>query len=336
MRRRAALFSLGSHLDRPTTPTTMDDDQDQSPTLEDLANALNGDEGQAQDAPGSTEGADDSQAEGATEAESDLEGEQEAAADDEGQATQAPADDAVISWTTAGGEALEAPLSELKAGYLRQSDYTQKTQALAEERKQASEQVAKQYQQVQEFAREQAQLMNMQEQLALFAKADWNALYEQDPTEAGRLQAQWRQLEARAQDTARSFQAKVQQREAEQATQFQQRTQEALQTMQRDIPGFGAEHLKAMQETGIAHGFTDAELSQVADARTLKVLHEAAQWRALQAKKPETKQKVQAAPPKASKPGAASVPQSKREAAWKQLNARRDVDSLAALIAASE
>lgn len=312
--------------------------EDEITTVDDLAAALSDEEGQATEAPESEQTGEQTQVEADHEAqaqEGDESEEAEAAADEAGQA-QAPADDVVVKWKAADGSDIEAPISELKAGYLRHADYTQKAQQLGEERKRASEQVAQQFQKVQEFAREQAQLMNMQEQLALYAKADWNALYQQDPIEAGRLQAQWRQLEANAADTARSFQAKVQQREAEQAAQFQQRTQEALQTMQRDIPGFGAEHLRAMQETGIAHGFTDAELSQVADARTLKVLHEAAQWRALQAKKPETQQKVQAAPPKASKPGAASVPQSKREAAWKQLNARRDVDSLAALIAASE
>lgn len=315
---------------------------DQITTVEGLAAAL-GDtsEGQAQEAPNAEQSAAAPQADGNPPADAEQEVEQangdaEAAAQDAGQAQEAPADDVVVKWKAADGSDIEAPISELKAGYLRHADYTQKTQQLAEERKQAAAQIAQQFQQAQEFAKEQAQLMNIQERLNLFAKADWNALYQQDAAEAGRLQAQWMQLQEQGRAMSQSYQAKLQQREAERAQQFQRASQEALQTLQRDIPGFGVEHLKAMREAGVAHGFSDEELAQVADARTLKVLHEAAQWRALQAQKSVVQKKVQAAPPKATKPGATGVPPSKSEAAWKQLNARRDVDSLAAFLAASE
>ena len=316
-------------------------DDDQITTVDDLAAALQASEGQADKAPDAAQGDAANQGEANPPAETPqdaapAEGADDAAADDAGQAAQAPADDAVIRWKAADGSDIEATVSELKAGHLRHADYTQKTQQLAEERKQAAAQIAQQFQQAQEFAKEQAQLMNIQERLNLFAKADWNDLYQQDAAEAGRLQAQWMQLQEQGRAMSQSYQAKLQQREAERAQQFRRASQEALQTLQRDIPGFGAEQLKAMREAGAAHGFSDEELAQVADARTLKVLHEAAQWRALQAQKSVVQKKVQAAPPKATKPGATGVPPSKSEAAWKQLNARRDVDSLAAFLAASE
>lgn len=305
-------------------------------TVEDLAAAIES-SGQATEAP-ETDAEQEEHPQAAAESpkeEADDTSEETEDTEDAGQA-DAPADDVVVKWKGADGAEIEAPIAELKAGYLRHADYTQKTQQLGEERKQAAEQVAQQLQKVQTFAHEQAQLINLQEQLALYQKADWNALYQQDPAEAGRLQAQWRQTEAKAQEVARSYQLKAQQFEADRVAEFQKRTQEARQALEREIPGFGQEQLKAMRETGRAHGFTDAELAQVADARTLKVLHEAAQWRALQAQKPVVQKKVQAAPTKATKPGAAGIPPSKRETAWKQLGARRDVDSLAAFLAASE
>jgi hypothetical protein len=91
----------------------------------------------------------------------------------------------------------------------------------------------------------------------------------------------------------------------------------------------------AMRHTGLAHGFTEAELSQVSDARTLKVLHEAAQWRALQAK---TRRPATSAGSTAQglQAWCCRRSSSKIDAAWKQLNARRDVNSLAALLAAQE
>jgi hypothetical protein len=316
-------------------------EDDQITTVEDLAAALDDSEGQATEAPGAEHEGAQAESQGnpeagaeqiADEAESDA----EAAEDDAGQATEAPADDWVIKWKAHDGSDIEAPISELKQGYLRHADYTQKAQQLGEERKQASEQVAQQMQQVQQMTHEQARLMGLADELATYARADWAALFQQDPVQASQLQAQWKQTEVQAQQLAQGLLLKSQQLQLQACERHQQASFEALTRLQAEIPGFGDGHLKAMRDTGLAHGFTDEELSQVADARTLKVLHEAAQWRALQAKKPAAQRKVQAAPPRASKPGAAGVPPSKSEAAWKQMTARRDVDSLAAFLAASE
>ena len=222
-------------------------ENDEITTLDGLAAALDADEGQAQapEADG-TQAAE--QDESTHEAEAP-EGE-EAATDDTGQAPAAPADDVVVKWTTSGGEAIEAPLAELKSGYLRQQDYTHKTQALAEERKQAETAVAQQFQQAQQLTRDHAKLMQLQEDLGAYQKADWNALYAQDPAEAGRLQAQWRQAEAQARELAGGIQSASQQLQQTQAQRVQQATQEAMQALQREIPGFGAETVKAARETG--------------------------------------------------------------------------------------
>ena len=308
-------------------------ENDEITTLDGLAAALDADEGQAQapEADGTQAAEQDESTNEADAPEGD-----EAATDDTGQAPAAPADDVVVKWTTSGGEAIEAPLAELKSGYLRQQDYTHKTQALAEERKQAETAVAQQFQQAQQLTRDHAKLMQLQEDLSAYQKADWNALYAQDPTEAGRLQAQWRQAEAQARELAGGIQSASQQLQQTQAQRVQQATQEAMQALQREIPGFGAETVKAARETALAHGFSEAELAGITDARTFKVLHEAAQWRALQAQKPAIQNKVAAVPPKATKPGSATQPSTRKEVAFKQMQSKRDVNSLAAFLAASE
>ena len=307
-------------------------DEQEITTLDGLAAALDADEGQAQ-APEADAADAVEQDESAHEADAP-EGD-EAATEDAGQAT-APADDVVVKWTTSSGDAIEAPLAELKSGYLRQQDYTHKTQALAEERKQAEAAVAQQFQQAQQLTRDHAKLLSLQEDLSAYQKADWNALYEQNPVEAGRLQAQWRQAEAQAREIAIGIQSASQQLQQTQAQRVQQATQEAMQALQRDIPGFGQETIKAAREVALAHGFSEAELAGITDARTFKVLHEAAQWRALQAKKPAVQNKVAAAPPKATKPGNAVQPSTRKEVAFKQMQSKRDVNSLAAFLAASE
>jgi hypothetical protein len=310
-------------------------DEDQITSVDDLAASLDAEEGQAQDAPNTDDQqvAND-QGEGTHETDLPAEGD-EAAAKDAGQA-QAPADDVVVKWATASGETIEAPLAELKSGYLRQQDYTQKTQQLADERKQASEAVAQQFQQAQQLTREQAKLMTLHDQLTEFQKADWTSMYAQDPQEAGRLQAIYQQRQHEAQQLAQSIHAKSQQHQQLQSQQLQEATAKAFAVLQRDIQGFGEQHVKAARDTALAHGYTDAELNGITDPRVFKVLNEAAQWRALQAKKPAVQNRVQATPPKASKPGVASTLTSKAETAWKQMQARGDVNSLAAFIQASE
>ncbi|WP_272970444.1 hypothetical protein [Comamonas terrigena] len=316
-------------------------DDDQISTVDDLAAALDADEGQATGAPDADQQGAGHQNDGDPLAYGELEAEQaegdpDAAAQEAGQATEAPADDLVVKWSAPDGTEIAAPIAELKAGYLRHADYTQKAQQLGEERRQAAEQLSMQLQQAQQLTRDQAMLMALSDQLAMYQKADWNALFQHDPAEASRLQALWRQTEGQANQLTHGLQLAAQQQQQLQAQRHLQASEEALTVLQTAIPGFGKPHLAAMRETGLAHGFTEAELSQVSDARTLKVLHEAAQWRALQAKKPGVQQQVRAAPPRAAKPGAAGVPPSKIDAAWKQLNARRDVNSLAALLAAQE
>jgi hypothetical protein len=312
-------------------------------TIEGLAAALQPADGQAKapetesTKPAATEAEHEAQA-----PEAEAEGEQpEAEAEGaEGEATpeaetaQAPADEVVVKWKAGDGSEIEAPISELKSGYMRHADYTQKTQALAEERKQAAADIAKQYESAGQFVKEQAALVNVQTQLNAFARADWNALYAQNPAEAGRLQAQWKQLEEHGKALAADYQQKMQARQAQTAQEFQQRSQEALAELQREIPGFGDANLKTMREYGLKRGFSDAELTQVNDARMLKVLNDAAQWQALQSGKSMVQKKVQAAPPKTTKPGASAATKSAREKAWQHMQKARDLDSLAAVIAA--
>ncbi len=83
-------------------------------------------------------------------------------------------------------------------------------------------------------------------------------------------------------------------------------------------------------------GFAPEELAQVSDKRHMEVLWKASQWDALQAKKPDALAKVRQAPPKTTKPGNSAPPPTAVERAQKQLKARPDARSFAALLAATD
>ena len=111
--------------------------------------------------------------------------------DTEGDEAEEPEETSDRYTVKVNGEEIEVTLDELLHGYSRQSDYTRKSQELAERRK-ATEALE------QEIAAEREQyaelLPRMREQLQqqLQAEPDWDKLYEQNPVEAVRLERKWR------------------------------------------------------------------------------------------------------------------------------------------------
>ena len=83
------------------------------------------------------------------------------------------------------GEELEVSIEELRNGYQRQADYTRKSQALAEQRKE-TENIQSERQQLEQERQMYANgLQLLQEQqndkLSEFESVDWNSLKEEDP-----------------------------------------------------------------------------------------------------------------------------------------------------------
>lgn len=193
---------------------------------------------------------------------------------------------------------LKAHLDELKAGNLRNEDYTQKTQSVAEQRRafEAERQAfAEQQQLAAQHIEKVAEIKAIDRQLAQYQKLDWNALVDADPVNAMKLDRQMRELqEQRGQSVAAIEQAQARSsHESQQAT--ARRIQEARETLSKDIQGYGTpEVMKALSETAKAFGYRPEELANVNDPRAVKLLYEASQYRKLMAKaktaeKPEVK-----------------------------------------------
>ncbi len=89
----------------------------------------------------------------------------------------------------------EKTVEELKSGYLRQQDYTRKTQALSEEKKAFAEQLAAVDQERAQYA-EALPMLAQQIQQSVEQEPDWDTLYDTDPALAAKAERQWRkQLE---------------------------------------------------------------------------------------------------------------------------------------------
>ena len=177
----------------------------------------------------------------------------------------------------------------LKEAFLRQADYTTKTQTLAEERRGLEaerQQLAAQQQFQQQHIKDVAKVMSIDERLEQFRQIDWNAAMDADPVGAMKLDRQMRELQQQRTQVVQSIE-QTQARtsyESQQAT--ARRNAEAAQELAREIKGFGTpEVTKALKDTGKAFGYKPEELDSVSDPRAVRLLHEAYLYRKLVAEK---------------------------------------------------
>ena len=211
------------------------------------------------------------------------------------------------------GKPVEVPLSELIAGYSRQSDYTRKTMALSEERKAFEAERAGFKDEItslagvrEEYGKRLAALDEALAEVTGSKEPDWDALKD-DPVAYAKAFTDW-QLQARRQDAIRAERERVQQ---EQAAQQQQQRDEFIRAQQAKVldlfPDWKDQaKAKAAHDAILAYateaGFTPDELGQVYDARLVKLLHDAAQFRAIS-------DTVKKAPPPIKKAAVAPPPQ---------------------------
>lgn len=115
--------------------------------------------------------------------------------------------------------------------------------------------------------------------------------------------------------------------------------QEQRQVLERDIPDFadaekGKQMMSDLRATGERYGFSEQELSQIVDARTVKVLHDAMQFQKLQAGKDKVKAKAKKARPvtKPKAPRKVNADAKRRENLRKQLKETGSVDAAVQLL----
>lgn len=166
----------------------------------------------------------------------------------------------------------------LKPALMMNADYTRKTQEVAEQRK-AVETARQQFEESQriqqEVFAETAGVYAIDEQIKQFEQVDWTALTNDDPVKAQQLFFQFSQLKDRRNALSQQITAKQQKIQLETQQSLAKQIQETNEILQRDIPNWSPEYGKKLTEYGKTHGFTAEELSQVTDARVVKLFHAA-------------------------------------------------------------
>lgn len=219
------------------------------------------------------------------------------------------------------GEEVEVPLEELLKGYSRTADYTRKTQAIAEARRQAEAEAAAAREERQRYAQTlealDAQLRSLQP-----PEIDWNRLYQENPVEWVRQREiqRTRQEQAAWLESQRNALAQKQaaEEQLEQAKTLEAERGKLLEVLPdwRDPEKARAEKAKIVTYATERLGFSVDEISDIYDARAVVALRKAMMFDELMSKRDQIRPKImqKARPMKA---GAASSPQASKVTASK-------------------
>ena len=207
------------------------------------------------------------------------------------------------------GQEFDVTLDELRNGYQRDADYRQKTEELSYQRKQFQSESEKQRLDYSQKLNELNQSLSIAQQdlNAEINSADLDKLYDEDPTEAARVE---RKLKKKQDALNQS----LQKAQAEQKQQFETFLQDQQRKLVSKMPEFSdpakASSLKAnMKNTLNNYGFNDQEVAQVYDHRIVMLVNDAMKYRSMQNSKPNLAKKIS----KPSKVFSSGVKQGKAE-----------------------
>lgn len=225
-----------------------------------------------------------------------------------------------------GNEELEVDLDELIKGYSRTSDYTKKTQTLAEQRK-AIEAERTRIDEAAKLRDQYAQRLTVIEQmLASQPEENLAELKETDPIGytmrvAERLERD-KQLEAirqERQQLAARQQAEYQEQLKNHLASEAEKLKSAIPEMGDDVKGEVIR--KEIRDYARSIGWSDQELASVYDHRAVLALYQAMQYTKLQKGKPAVTKKVAEAP-KMLKPGTTGKQTTAEQDAMKKMRAK--------------
>ena len=185
------------------------------------------------------------------------------------------------------GKTYKVP-KEIKDALLRQSDYTRKTQELAEIRKAAEfeRQSITAAKEADEAADElKADLRTVDKALKSFENVDWAKFAADSPAQAQAYMLQYQQLQMQRQQLSGGLEQLEHTSRASREQAHSAALAQAKADLLQAMPDFTPElAVKITQSTVSAYGFTPDELSRVSDPRQVRILRDAMMWRESQAK----------------------------------------------------
>ena len=248
---------------------------------------------------------------------------------------------------TVNGTEQEVTFDELIKGYSRQSDYTKKTQELAEERRniesgmeQYKSELAGLQQERQQYVDALTQVIQSSTAgLETYSNVDWPALKEEDPIEYITKRDEYREMQERVRSQQHTMQIEQQKQAAQMQEVKKQLLHDEHSKLVEKVPEWGQpDSQKAMaieiRDYALEQGFSSEEISSLVDHRSLVVLMKAQKYDAM--KKADVKSKKIKNKPKVVRSGVGikktQEGKSKRIAQMKRLRGTGHIDDASALL----
>ena len=211
------------------------------------------------------------------------------------------------------GEELEVGIDELKNGYQRQADYTRKSQALAEGRKEneaiQSERIR--LEQERQMYANGLQMLKEQQSAKLqeFKDVDWSTLKEEDPYAYMLKKDEYRDAQDKARNAAQQQQIVQQQQQQQEAQSRATFVQDQYSQLVNALPEWDNKESTVKEDIrkfAISSGYAPEEVDQLADHRSVLILKKAMEFDKL-TKKVAPKKKAIKKVPKVQKSGRGKV-----------------------------
>ncbi len=201
----------------------------------------------------------------------------------------------------------------LKDAFMRQSDYTQKTQSVAEQRKSLELQAAALTQQQelqQQHFEDVAQIKALDQQLEQYNALNWPELYQTDVGQAASLDHQKRELESHRQQTVNRLNQNQANALESQRAEHARVVEEGQKVLRKEIDNWTPERAQSIAAYGVSQGLNERAVASITDPVHVKLIDKAMKYDELVAKQ-------KAAAPKAEPPKSAVKVKGKRAAAKK-------------------
>ena len=204
------------------------------------------------------------------------------------------------------GSEMDVTLDELLRGYQREADYTRKTSELSLEKSKVNDMMQQSQSEINQKLSKLTELTTMaqQELQNEYSNIDFEKLYEDDPTEAARLEHKMRKRS----ENLQKIQEETKANQMHEFTKYVQEQQTKLSTM---VPEFNdpakATKMKSDMRTYLTKlGYGDQEINSIYDARQVMLIKDAMTYDRLKKSNVKVTKKVAQAP-RVVRPGVAKT-----------------------------
>ena len=262
-------------------------------------------------------------------------------APDEGEDADEPAPVEKITFKVKGEdgkeETIEASTEDIAKSYMRQQDYTKKTQALAERESEAVKFLTQKHEEIRSQYLSQAELSRAAiVQMAGIKTEDQMAeLASSDPAAWVAENQRQRQINSYLNGLNQQIEGEKQQAKAQADQRAQQQIKQQFDTAWTELSKDGIDKPKLQKiysDVSSKYGFSNEELANVYDHRLVRALRDAAAYQALKAQKPAVMQKAQNAPRMPSKQAAPAQVRRDQAIEQKFKSGRAKLNDLAAFL----